>query len=113
MRIGRSKYTEVIVKDQPSNGNACHEFIVQKTDGHDQLCIVNFQKGPIQEIGVNGVMNEDLLTMVICRLHGFQAGEFNCRENAIALTKLEEAMLWLNERTNKREARGVEGTHVI
>lgn len=113
MRIGRSKHTEVIVTDQPSNGNAHHEFIVRKTRGHDELCKVHFQKGPIKEDGVNGVTNENLLTMVICRLHGFQAGDFACRENAIALTKLEEAMLWLHERTVIREARGVEGTRII
>jgi hypothetical protein len=35
----------------------------------------------------------------------------SCRENSIAITKLDEAILWLNARTNRREAEGVEGTH--
>ena len=29
-------------------------------------------------------------------------GRFKCRENAIAITKLEEALLWLNKRTQDR-----------
>lgn len=33
-----------------------------------------------------------------------------CRENALALTKLEEALLWLKARQDDRAARGVAGT---
>ena len=65
------------------------------------------------ECGVNGCCNEDLLNIVKVRLEGFQNSEFACRENAEALTKLEEALLWLHHRTNKRVARGVEGTHTV
>ena len=72
---------------------------------------VQFQNGPVKEFGVNGCHQEDLLAIVIDRLQSFQAGEFSCRENALALTKLEEAMHWLNHRTNARIARGVEGTN--
>jgi hypothetical protein len=34
-----------------------------------------------------------------------------CSENALAITKLEEATHWLKARTNRREAQGTEGTH--
>ena len=44
---------------------------------------------------------------------GGKAGKFACRENAIALTKLEEAQLWLFSRTLARMQRGVEGTHTV
>lgn len=74
------------------------------------LAAINFQKGPIKENGVNGVCNEDLIAMVITRLQGFQNSEFSSRDNAMAITKLEEALLWLRKRTMGREARGVEGT---
>lgn len=77
------------------------------------LCSIHFQEGPIGECGVNGVCNEDLINMVIERLECFQNTEFKCRENAIAITKLEEALLWLRKRTMAREQRGVEGTHEI
>jgi hypothetical protein len=34
---------------------------------------------------------------------------FPCRENSIAITRLEEALMWLDKRTANRDARGVEG----
>ena len=49
--------------------------------------------------------------IVLDRLRGFQESEFKCRENALAITKLEEAMHWLHHRTRARVARGVEGTN--
>lgn len=38
--------------------------------------------------------------------------KFSCRENAIVITKLEEALMWLNKRTEDRKQRGVEGKHL-
>ena len=52
-------------------------------------------------------MNEDLIAMVIDRLQSFQESEYKCRENAVAITKLEEALMWLRKRTQDREDRGV------
>lgn len=74
---------------------------------------VLFQNGPIPEKGVNGVTQEALLAIVADRLRSFQAGAFACRENALALTKIEEAMHWLHQRTLARMRRGVEGTHTV
>ena len=59
----------------------------------------------------NGTTNEEVLAVLIDRLQ-FLNGKFPCRENSIALTKLDEALLWLNKRTADRKARGVEGKHV-
>ncbi|PEX05806.1 hypothetical protein CN454_29025 [Bacillus cereus] len=73
---------------------------------------VKFQEGPIQENGVNGAQIEDVIDMLVDRLQGFQQGGFPCRENALAITKLEEARLWLNERTRKRQVQGVEGRNI-
>src|ERR1051325_276783 len=75
--------------------------------------VVLFQNGPIKEFGVNGITQEALLAIVIDRLRSFQAGPFSCRENAIALTHCEEALMWLQRRTVARIKRGVEGTHAI
>lgn len=74
-----------------------------------------FQNGPVKENGegVNGITHEVLLAVVIDRLQGFQSGPYKNRENAVALTKLEEALMWLHKRTRDREARGVEGTHKV
>jgi len=35
--------------------------------------------------------------------------KFPCKENAITITKLEEALMWQNKRTEDRLLRGVEG----
>ena len=43
----------------------------------------------------------------------FQAGPYACRENAEALTHIEEALMWLNKRVEDRAQRGVLGTDLI
>lgn len=114
-----SKYTEVFHEKEFSY-NAPHLFriiragIAKEELGHDDLLAeVHFQEGAIKEFGVNGAMNEDLISMVICRLEHFQSSDFKCRENAVAITKLEEALMWLRKRTTARENRGIEGTHKV
>lgn len=72
---------------------------------------LKFQDGPIGEVGTNGITHEALLAVLIDRLQSFQRGEYACRENAIALTHLEDAMHWLQHRTRARVSRGIEGTH--
>jgi hypothetical protein len=90
--------------------NAPHDFEVRSKESFEVITTVNFQKGPIKENGVNGCANEDLIAMVIARLNAFQDSPYKCRENAIALTKLEESLMWLRKRTLKRVTAGTEGT---
>lgn len=106
------KYTKVL-EEEDFKFNAPHEFAVVRADNGATIQTVHFQEGPIKECGINGVCNEDLIAMAIRRLQGFQGSEFKCRENAMAITKLEESLMWLRKRTNDREVRGVEGTHTI
>lgn len=98
---------DINVLDEPGAGGANHVYHVTGF-GSDGLMIC-FQNGPINEAGINGVTQEALLAIVADRLRSFQAGKFACRENAIALTKVEEAMQWLHARTRERMLRGVEG----
>jgi hypothetical protein len=116
-----TKYTKVL-EEADYKYNAPHTFKVIKAQEETSeehkgenlvLSEIHFQEGPIKECGVNGVCNEDLLVMVVRRLEGFQNSEFKCRENACAITKIEEALLWLRKRTMGRENRGVEGTHIV
>lgn len=100
---------EITVLDEPGAGGANHEYLVEVPKG--LVTRISFQNGPIAEKGVNGVTQEALLAICVDRLRSFQAGPFACRENALALTKLEEAQHWLHARTLARMARGVEGTH--
>lgn len=110
---GLNEVITITVMDEPGQGNACHEYNLTMNHG-DGTCHgaeIRFQNGSIQEFGVNGISNEALLAIVEDRLVGFQSGAFACRENAIALTKIQEAMMWLQKRTRDRVARGVEGTN--
>ena len=61
----------------------------------------------------NGAFVEGVIQAAIQRIEYFQRSKFKCRENAIAVTKLEEALHWLESRTRNREARKVEGTHAV
>jgi len=119
-----STYTEVYHEDEGDERfNAPNHFFVVKSGSDPKdiehrhiysgglLSGIHFQEGPIKEESINGVYNEDLIAMVITRLEHFQKSEFACRDNAIAITKLEEAMLWMRKRTMAREKRGVVGTH--
>lgn len=92
--------------------HAPSKFRVEDVDGN---CVgeVNFQSGLIKESGINGVMNEDVLCMVLKRLECFQDSEFKCRENAAAVKHIKKALKALRKRTEKREKRGVEGTHKV
>lgn len=105
------------VMDEPGAGGANHHYMVTLPDwerapdgsGARGVWDIQFQNGPIAEAGVNGLTQEVLLAIVVDRLRSFQAGPFACRENALALTKIEEAQHWLHSRTRARMARGVEG----
>ena len=80
--------------------------------------IIDWQNGPLgrgaDRKEPNGAFVEDVLRAVIGRIEFYQTAsnrKFACRENAIALTHLETALLWLEKRTADREEREVEGTH--
>jgi hypothetical protein len=80
----------------------------------------NFKSETVQEITfyemnedgstVEGTTLEEMLRVSIERLQHLNS-KFSCRENSIAITKMQEALMWLNQRTAERTARGVEGTH--
>lgn len=111
VEIGTQRYTVVKSIDEPGIGGAHHEYIIASKE--EEFARISFQNGPIKEAGINGCHNEDLIAIVIDRLQSFQQSQFVCRENAIAITKLEEALLWLGKRTSDRNKRGVEGTHTV
>lgn len=106
---GCNEALAVHAMDGPGPGGASHEYRIQ-LNGQNHL-MVNFQNGPIAEVGANGVTHEALLAIIIDRLAGFQAGPFACPENEEALKHLREAQGALHFRTLSRLQRGVEGTH--
>jgi hypothetical protein len=66
------------------------------------------QSDPISEVGVNGVQALDMLKYVKCLFESLNEA-FPCRENALSITKIEEAIHWQDARTKDRQRRQVEG----
>jgi hypothetical protein len=64
--------------------------------------------GPMKTVN-DGTTNEEVLRVLINRLRGL-GEKLPGRENSIAITKCEEALMWLEKRTADRKSRGVEGT---
>lgn len=105
----REKLNSVFAADEPGVGNANHKYVV--VCGDESVGIA-FQNGPRKDPNsIHGVLDTDLLEIVRDRLKGFQSGEFSCRENACALTHIEEALMWMNRRVEDRIERQVLGTN--
>lgn len=67
------------------------------------------QNGPIKESGINGCQVVDVIATAKIIIEELNK-KFPCRENAMTITKLDEALMWQEKRTKDREARGVEGS---
>ena len=110
----REKLNSVYAVDEKGCGGANHHYKVTYStiDFDDRIektaADIQFQCGPRKEAdSVHGVLDTDLLEIVRDRLKGFQSGEYACRENACALTHIEEALMWLNRRVEDRIERCV------
>lgn len=112
--------TEIGVLDEPGLGGASTRYSIDLMRppgdadpplmGDKTRWILDFQNGPVKQVGLNGISDESLIAIVLDRLRGFQAGPFGCRDNALAITHLEDALARLQRRTRDRQERGVEGT---
>lgn len=77
---------------------------------------IDWQNGPLgapddpNRKEPNGAFVETVIASAVQRIEHYQQ-YFPCRENALAITKLEEALHWLDARTKRRTAAGTEGTH--
>jgi len=114
----REKLNTVFAEGEKGNGNAYHTYTIHfetlRTDNEKPVpcSVIEFQNGPRKHPdSIHGVLDTDLLEIVRHRLQCFQAGEFSTRENAIALTHIEEALLWMNKRVEDRIERNVLGTN--
>ena len=110
----RNNLNEVYRDGDKGPGGAYHDYVVVMPQGTEQGTSVHitFQKGPRNNAdSQHGVLDVDLLEIVRDRMACFQSGRLATRENAIALTKIEEALLWLNKRTEDRAERSVLGTY--
>lgn len=113
----REKLNDVYAMNERGNGGANHTYAVHKCGNNtvfetEPLAVIQFQDGARKiPDSTPGVLDIDLLEIVRDRLKGFQSGEFACRENACALTHIEEALMWMNRRVEDRIERDVLGTN--
>lgn len=107
----------VAVMDEPGSGGACHVYEITgympAGNPFPGITRIEFQNGPINEAGVNGLTHEALLAILIDRMEGFQAGPYSSPDNQEALDAMRTAQTALQRRTKARMARGVEGTHTV
>jgi hypothetical protein len=85
--------------EHPEQSGQIIQFIEKEPDTLGNAVTIN-----------DGTTNEEVLKMLIDRLRGL-GQKIPCRENSIAITKCEEALMWLEKRTAERQSRGVEGTY--
>lgn len=96
---------------------AGHRYQVANFDNPNTFQVISFvSKSPVEEgskemkLNFDGTTNEELLAVLIDRTTYLQS-LFPCKENACAITKMQEAKFWFEERTRNRVARNVEGKH--
>ncbi len=82
------------------------------------VMLMRWQQGPLvdadgNELEPNGLFLETALRACCERLRYYQTTKFNSRENAVALTHMETALLWLGARARRREEEGSLGTHQL
>ncbi len=58
-----------------------------------------------------GVFTESLIELARQYLTSVNVGELATRETSMAITKLDEALMWIDKRAKDRKLRNVEGTY--
>lgn len=111
----REKLNDVYAVDEKGNGGANHIYDIKWDalgNGYISTNRIMFQNGARKlSDSTHGVLDTDLLEIVRHRLQAFQSGPFSSRENAVALTHIEEALMWMNRRVEDRIERNVLGTN--
>jgi hypothetical protein len=109
--INWERFTKVLPEGNRGRGGEFSSYRIIKVDSNETLAEIKFQNEPVKLAGVNGVFNEDLLTIVLHRLECFEAGEFKHHANQVAITHIARAIEALHKRTKDRITREVEGTY--
>ncbi|CAA0215244.1 hypothetical protein [Tenacibaculum maritimum] len=93
-----------------------HKYQLKNYENPNETQVIQFiEKVPTGENNElktinDGTTNEEVLEMLIDRMEHLQ-NKFPCKENVIVITNLEESLMWLNKRTEKRKKREVKGKH--
>lgn len=104
---------------EPAGNTSSHryEFFHEGLDytsggqGDYHVGFLQFQVGPLdKESSTEGLTSAAVIAALIDHHQGFQTGPLASRENALVVTKLQEALFWVRERADERKRRGVLGT---
>lgn len=88
-----------------------HKYELENFEGSTPKQTLQFIEKDLGGNTINdGTTNEEVLAMLVDRLR-YLSNRLPSRETSLAITKCEEALLWLNKRTADRIERGVEGQH--
>jgi hypothetical protein len=82
---------------------------IEINDKHNAITF-KIQNQPIKIAGINGCQVDTIIETAKIIIEELNR-RFPCRENSIAITKLDECLMWLNKRKADREKRNVEGTN--
>lgn len=88
---------------------AGHKYALEAFEGGQDQHLQFIEKDVAMQTINDGTTNEEVLAMLIDRL-AYLGDRLPCRETALAKTRIEEALMWLNKRTAIRTQLGVEGT---
>lgn len=75
---------------------------------------IGFCKGNKEDEGIprrTGFFTETLIAVAKKYLEENNIGELSSRETSMAITKLDEALMWIQKRADDRKNRGVQGTY--
>lgn len=75
---------------------------------------IDFCKGAKDDPKVNrqvGFFTETLIAVAKRYLEENNVGDLSSRETSMAITKLDEALMWIDKRAQDRKARGVQATY--
>lgn len=106
----QNENTVPVSQDMPSQPDVKSVYQLKNFINKDVSQGVQFVKMLPDGSYEDGTTLEEMLNVSIERLTHLNSA-YPCRENSIAITKMQEALMWLNARTEDRVARGVEGTH--
>jgi len=83
--------------------------VIQLPDGGGEI---HLQYGHPDSVGRNGCFTVDVIQSLIDNLSVYQqhGHPMRTRETACAITKLEEALMWIERRKSRRKDRGVHQT---
>ena len=115
-KIAETDTTRTYTDDEPDHeigAGANHKYVIYNKNNLvniNPLTRIKFQKGHVEEHGITGIRDVDLMWILKHRLEAFQAGEHACPENEIMLTHINAMIMTEGKRTADREARNVEGT---